>query len=175
MTRKESEKDSERPHYYSQFWLDVAAGRKIIGGPKTNDEADFEPELETEPVALRKPVRSSSTAMDDGYGETIAHPEIEPEFDADEFAEPEIDELELENEVEDEDIAIPDAIVDEIEIPDVDLTPIDEEIDEEEMFEDEDEDEDAGWGGGRGRKKPKPGRQVKQPKKPPRREPRRGY
>ncbi len=28
MTRKDSERDAERPRYYSQFWLDVAAGRR---------------------------------------------------------------------------------------------------------------------------------------------------
>jgi len=40
MTRKDSEKDAERPHYYSQFWLDIAAGRRVIGGPKPEDEAE---------------------------------------------------------------------------------------------------------------------------------------
>ena len=53
MTRKESEKDSERTHYYSQFWLDVAAGRKIIGAPKANDEIDtYEQELEPATISL---------------------------------------------------------------------------------------------------------------------------
>src|SRR5438270_2558 len=44
MTRKDSEKDSERPHYYSQFWLDVAAGRRVIGGPKPDEEEEEEDE-----------------------------------------------------------------------------------------------------------------------------------
>src|SRR5436305_1654999 len=39
MTRKDSEKDAERPHYYSQFWLDVAVGRRVIGAPQAA-EAD---------------------------------------------------------------------------------------------------------------------------------------
>ena len=40
MTKKDSEKEVERPHYYSQFWLDVAAGRRVIGAPKTDEGAD---------------------------------------------------------------------------------------------------------------------------------------
>src|SRR6266550_1573662 len=103
MTRKESEKDSDRPHYYSQFWLDIAAGRRTIGGPRPNDEADtFEPELELDNVALRRPGRNSSPAIASDYEETIAHPEVEPEFDADEYAEPAFDETDLDNEIEDE-------------------------------------------------------------------------
>ena len=31
MARKDLEKETERPRYYSQFWLDVAAGRRVIG------------------------------------------------------------------------------------------------------------------------------------------------
>src|SRR3989442_573950 len=41
MTRKDSEKETDRPHYYSQFWLDVAAGRTVIGGPKVEDEEEL--------------------------------------------------------------------------------------------------------------------------------------
>jgi hypothetical protein len=46
MARKDSEKDVERPRYYSQFWLDVAAGRRVIGGGKgalelETDEGDM--------------------------------------------------------------------------------------------------------------------------------------
>jgi|SRR5579859_2887947 len=170
MTRKDSEKDSERPHYYSQFWLDIAAGRRVIGGPKPNEEVDNEldAEAETEPAIVHKPGRG--TAFSDGYEETISHPEVEPELDAEEYIEPEMDEVELENEVEDTDI--PNVLVDETEIPDVDLAPVEEE--EETFFDEveEEEDDDLEWGA-RGRKKPKPGR-LKQPKKP-KREPRRGF
>jgi hypothetical protein len=170
MTRKDSEKDSERPHYYSQFWLDVAAGRRVIGTPKPNEETDMEPD--TEPVMFRKPGNNSDAAFSDGFEETISHPEVEPEFEAEEYVEPEFDEMEPESDVDVEDAEIPNIIVDETEIPDVDLAPIDE---EEELFFDEDEEEDEddmSWG--RGRKKPKPGRQTKQPKKT-KREPRRGF
>jgi hypothetical protein len=192
MTRKESEKDSERPHYYSQFWLDVAAGRKIIGAPKANDETDtFDSELE--PIVLYKPDRHGSAAISDDYEETIAHPEVEPEVDADEYAEPELEEVELENEVEEEEI--PNIVLEEAEIPDIILAPLEveeeiveevpsEEIEEEEEFfdeeEEEEEEDDQEWNVGRGRKKPKPrGVAAKLPPKLPpkkaKREPRRGF
>ena len=106
MARKDSEKDSDRPHYYSQFWLDVAAGRRVIGAPKTNEETDMEPD--TESVILRKPGRNSDGAYSDGLEEIISHPEVEPEeFEAEEYVEPELDELEPENDVDVDDAEIP--------------------------------------------------------------------
>jgi len=190
MTRKETEKDADRPHYYSQFWLDVAAGRKIIGAPKANDEVDtFDPDLE--PVVLRKPGWNSSAVISDDYeeNETLAHPEVEPDFDADEFAEPEFVESDLENEIVDEEI--PNIVVEEAEIPDMDLASTDEvledevpleDIEDEEFFDEDEEDEDdLNWNAGRGKKKPKPrGAAAKLPAKLPpkktgKREPRRGF
>jgi hypothetical protein len=54
MARKDLEKETERPRYYSQFWLDVAAGRRVIGGGKgaqeeeaDGGEAESAPELST--------------------------------------------------------------------------------------------------------------------------------
>ena len=191
MVRKENEKDSERPHYYSQFWLDVAAGRRIIGAPKTNEDGDLDAELEL-PV-LHKSMRNAS--ISDGYHETIAHPEVEPDLDleTDVYTEPE-PELEFdENDLDAEDAELPLLDVDETEIPDMDFTPVEEPIalvtpvepepveDEEESFyedaEEEEEDEDeVGWVAGRGRKKPKPGRQAKLPqKKPTKRDSRRTF
>jgi len=167
----------------------VAAGRRIIGVPKTNDDTDMlEADADLEPVILRKPGRNSGTAYSDGYQETISHPEVEPEYeDEEELVEPEPDELDLENELDDEDI--PNIVVEETEIPDMDLAveeevpveevpveeiPIDE-VEEEDFFEDEDED-DLNWTAGRGRKKPKPGQAAKLPvKKAKKREPRRGF
>lgn len=188
MTRKDSEKDAERPHYYSQFWLDVAAGRRIIGTPRTTEEDDLlELEPEPEPVVVRKVGRNSKSA--------IAHPVIEPEVEEEE--EEELDEPDepnepvyqgpnLNEEIEEEDLELPAIIVEEAEIPDmeIDLLPIDDvdevevlepELEEEEFFEAEEEEEEEDWSA-RGRKKPKPGRQVKLPaKKPIKREPRRGF
>jgi hypothetical protein len=40
MARKDLERETERPRYYSQFWLDVAAGRRVIGGGKGTQEAE---------------------------------------------------------------------------------------------------------------------------------------
>lgn len=193
MTRKDSEKDADRPHYYSQFWLDVAAGRRIIGAPRT-DEGDTDEGLE--PVAPRRPARP--TAVDnDGYYETVVHPQVEPEpeEDADEYSTPELnlDMPDITDEIDEEDI--PAFGANEEDIPDVEIAPqivipleepeeIEEPENEEAEFfddeegEDEDEDEDDTWTA-RGRKKPKPGRQTKLPTKTPpkraKREPRRGF
>lgn len=178
MNRKDGEKDSDRPHYYSQFWLDVAAGRRVIGAPRSNDEADIiEPEiLEPELMIARQP--EHSTFVDsDGYQETLAHPEVEPLDEEEEFIEAEPEEFDMIAEVDDtdipniavEDIDIPNIVVEDTDIPDMDLTPLAEE--EEDLYEEEEEEEeDADWPAGRGRKKPKPGRPVKQPlKQPPKR------
>ncbi len=199
MTRKDSEKDADRTHYYSQFWLDVAAGRRIIGAPKPEDEAAEAEVLDT-PLPARKSVRISSyddsdDIRFDGRAERIVHPVAEPLATPEEFIESEPEELDLEA-----DSAIsPDLeeeIVDDMDIPDMDLGPVEEEKDEDED-EDEDEEkdvdeegekdedepvadaeeeeeEDLGWGG-RGRKRNKPVRPKAPPKKAPRREPRRGY
>jgi hypothetical protein len=167
MTKKE---DADRPHYYSQFWLDVAAGRRVIGTPKTNEaeEADFEPEAE--PI-LHKAGPTTDRDSSDGYAETIAHPEVEPDFDeAEELVEPDLysEEIDLDNEVTETEM--PDLAMDE---PDLDFVPPTEE-EEDFLEEEEEEEEDTGWGGGRGRKKPK-GRQTRQPKKTKRDSPRRGH
>ena len=54
MARKDLEKETERPRYYSQFWLDVAAGRRVIGAGKgargeeaEAGETESAPELST--------------------------------------------------------------------------------------------------------------------------------
>lgn len=182
MTRKNSEKDAERPHYYSQFWLDVAAGRRVIGTPKTEEGAD-QAEAETpvpEPTPLRKAGRNSTAPVADGYKETrlqsVAEPAFEPEED---YGEPEQDEVELPDTVDDLELPTLDAdeTFDDADLSDLDLTPEEEESEDEDYFDDEEEEEEEDedeWAA-RGRKKPKPGRQVKQPKvKKPKRD-RRGY
>jgi len=192
MVRKDSEKDSERPHYYSQFWLDIAAGRKTIGGPRANDEADvIEPELD-EPIPLRRPARSSSSHH---YEAAIVHPEVEPmEEEEEELEEIAPDELNMpEDEVDEADI--PNILVEEIapeifpEEEEVIAEPLAEpaeeeeekeeegEKEEEDFYDDEEEEEEeeepeGGWPG-RGRKKPK-GRQTRLPTKKPIKRDRRG-
>ncbi len=186
MTRKDNEKDTDRPHYYSQYWLDVAAGRVVISTPKAEEEAELAEAdlemLEPEPTPLRKAGRSTAS-VSDGYKSTRAHNVIEPAFAPDEFAE--LKENEFEPEYEVDDLELPNIDLEETEeeaiMPQPDLILEDEEPeeeDEEELFydeEDEEEDEDS-WSA-RGRKKPKPGRQAKAPKpsKRPKRETHRGF
>jgi hypothetical protein len=187
MTRKDSEKDAERPHYYSQFWLDVAAGRRVIGGPKPEDGTETsEPEL-PEPIALRRTGRTSAAPTSDGHRETRPQSVVEPIFapDEEEEMEPELDEVDLAEDLDD--LNVPnidvDEAVDDTDLSDLDLIPSEaEEAEEEEDFfdeedEEDEEEEDEDWAVGRGRKKPKPGRQVKPPKpaKKPRRDTRRGF
>jgi hypothetical protein len=185
MTRKDSEKDADRPHYYSQFWLDVAAGRRVIGTPKTEEGAD-QAEAETpvpESTPLRKAGRNSTATVADGYKETrlqsVAEPAFEPEEE--DYVEPEQEEVELADTVED--LELPTLDVDETfedaEISDLGLNPEEEESEDEDYFDDEEEEEeeeeDEDEWAARGRKKPKPGRPVKQPKvKKPKRD-RRGF
>jgi hypothetical protein len=79
MIRKDTALDADRPHYYSQFWIDVAAGKREIGAPPAaapEQEPDmieaaeaaapiaFEPdeaELEPEPP-VAKPTRPAKKA-----------------------------------------------------------------------------------------------------------------
>lgn len=191
MTRKDSEKETDRPHYYSQFWLDVAAGRTVIGANKGEDESDLveddtemsEPELE--PTPLRRAGRNHAPAAIDGYTTSRAQAVVEPVFEPEEFEESDESEFELADDVVD--LELPDNVLDEPEeevtIPETEITPdeveMEEDEEEEELFFDEEieeEEDEDGWAS-RGRKKPKPGRQVKTPKptKKPKREPRRGF
>jgi len=127
MTKKDSEKEVERPHYYSQFWLDVAAGRRVIGAPKTDEGADgLESEMQEAAVA-RKPVRDSIAAVTDGYQEPFALDEAEPMFAEEELAEPELEE-ELVGAVDDLDI--PNIEVEETEIPQIEIAAQQEEEEE---------------------------------------------
>ena len=191
MTRKDSEKETDRPHYYSQFWLDVAAGRTVIGAAKGEDETDLveeesdmsEPEMESTP--LRRAGRNHAAAATDGYTPSRTQTVVEPAFEPEEFVESEDNDFDLAAEVEDLELPDLDETEEEISIPEAVIIPDEEEREEgeeeeEDLFFDEeieDEDEDDGSWGARGRKKPKPGRQVKAPKptKRPKREPRRGF
>lgn len=47
MIRKDTVFDADKPHYYSQFWIDVAAGKREIGAGRTATvEAEPEDELD---------------------------------------------------------------------------------------------------------------------------------
>ena len=128
----------------------------------------------------RRSVRSTASAID-GYKPARAQAVVEPVLAPEEFAEPEEDEFEQEEEVDD--LELPNIVVEDAEeetaIP-PEAEETEEQEEEEDLFYDEEEDEEEededSWGA-RGRKKPKPGRQVKPPKplKKPKREPRRGF
>ncbi|HEY7781690.1 MAG TPA: hypothetical protein VIC85_15930 [Ktedonobacterales bacterium] len=76
MIRKDVTLDTDRPHFYSQYWIDVAAGRHDGNGAATA-VADFEDE---EPAL---------TEIDDIASPTIAAPEmVAPEVVAPEIAAP---------------------------------------------------------------------------------------
>jgi hypothetical protein len=140
MTRKDSEKDSERTHYYSQFWLDVAAGKRIIGAPKPEDEAADAEVLEPS-VPLRKSARSTAyddddDAQFDGHVERIVHPVAEPLATPEEFIESEPEEFDLETDTPD----LQEEVVDDLDIPDMDLGPaLEDAIEEKEEDEEEEE------------------------------------
>ena len=188
MTRKDSDKDSERPHYYSQFWLDIAAGRRTIGGPKPEDEGELLEDSQ-EPIVLRRPFRSEPEEDLDEVDEPIGRgerPAVLSRPVADEVS-PSLDDLDAEaDEVplaadDTESLAVNDSVED-ADIPDFatdeDDVEEEEEADEGEDFYDEEEEEedDDGWVAGRGRKKVTPKRPTKQPqKRPTRRDPRRGF
>lgn len=187
MARKDVEKDSERPHYYSQFWLDVAAGRRIIGTPKNPEDGEAgEAEL-AEPATSRKTGQIEETGYaesplaTDRKAEHITHPIAEPISTPADFIDPDTNDLEA---VLAADEAFQDAPLEDIDVPDMDLSPVDLEEedelldeDEEEIEADEDEeeeDDDVNWG--RGRKKAKPTRAVKPVvKKPGKRDTRRSF
>jgi len=48
MARKDLDKETERPRYYSQFWLDIAAGRRVISADKGIQESEETEALEAE-------------------------------------------------------------------------------------------------------------------------------
>src|SRR5271157_977796 len=121
MTRKDSEKETDRPHYYSQFWLDVASGRTVIGAAKVEDETDLVedetdlvedeteiPELEPEPTPLRRAGRNHTVPVTDGYKATRTQTVVEPAFVPEEFEE---SEFELANDVVD--LELPDNVLEE--------------------------------------------------------------
>ena len=196
MTKKDNEKDADRPHYYSQFWLDIAAGRRTIGGPRSDEDEPLDD--------IPEPVATPHRAARNGQEHSSAFAGLRDQRDEEEeeapilttrprattpepvAAQEEVYEPELEQEPEAADLAVEnigdldlqEAAVEDADIPDMDLEEPPEEDEEEEFFdEDEDEEDEDEWSAGRGRKKGKPSRPVKPaPKQRPRRDSRRsGY
>ena len=158
MTRKDSEKDAERPHYYSQFWLDIAAGRRVIGGPKP-EEAEANDVEAPELAPARKAGRSTADTLKETRASAVVEPEIE-------------DEEELDQDTMVEEAEIPTILIDEDadeagnELAEEDFNDEDEPDEDEEIFEDEEDEDDEEWGRrGGARKKAKPTRPTKPVKK----------
>lgn len=63
MTRKDFAQDIDRPHYYSQFWIDVASGRRGVSDA-TPEAEPMTAEDEAEPIELETaaPARPAAKA-----------------------------------------------------------------------------------------------------------------
>ncbi|MEO7019853.1 MAG: hypothetical protein ABI234_06855 [Ktedonobacteraceae bacterium] len=174
MTRKDSEKDVDRPRYYSQFWLDIAAGRRVIGGPRPEDEAGEAGEaelLEPEPEPIPPTRKAGRNSTANGYKETRAAAVVAPIVDEEEEEES-VESLESEEEDLVDEAEIPNIVLNEAP-PKVEEPKVEEPTDgepteegEEEFFDEEEEENDEEWGARGGRKKAKPVRAVKPVKKP---------
>ncbi|HTI14237.1 MAG TPA: hypothetical protein VL461_06655 [Dictyobacter sp.] len=174
MVRKDSEKDSERPHYYSQFWLDVAAGRRIIGAPKPNEEGESADEA-SEPAPQRRG-RLEDILSDDDEDDTIVHPVAEPLTSSSEnYLQPDADNYASTSSVESQS---DESEVADSDIPDMDFDSYEEGEEDDEYYEDEEEDgeEDGDLDWSRSRKRSKSVRPTKPVRKPGgRRDIRRGF
>lgn len=70
MIRKDTTLDADRPHYYSQFWIDIAMGKREIGGPRTataDHETESIEDMRAEPLVA------------DVMNAIAAEPDFEPE------------------------------------------------------------------------------------------------
>lgn len=184
MARKDLEKETERPRYYSQFWLDVAAGRRVIGAGRGNQDSDeaeapdmeqapetsmkagkgvrgsAAPFVEAEPAASRQPsqpLRLSGTESLADLAAAAGLVDIEP---IDETA-PDLESDEMVDDLE----PLPEAsIADEAE-PEEESYSYNDLYEEEDEDEEEEEESDDWPPSRRGKKQP-----HKKPEKPRRRE-----
>ena len=156
--RPDNRQDADRPHYYSQFWIDVAMGKQGPALPEApaaaeGDEEDLEAELlalAPKPEAKPKPPKPVEKK-----------PEVRPTLTS--LADlANIDMLMKSSAAMDEDEAPDISAGLGAEAPDISLDVVAAEEaaagDEEEAYDegfDEDEEDDE-WGGGR--RKPKPGK-----------------
>ena len=185
MARKDLEKETERPRYYSQFWLDVAAGRRVIGAGKGaqedeegEEEVESTPELSTkagktpkstgappvveaEPAGRRaqnQPLRLSGT---ESLADLAAAAGL-VDFETDEDL-PNLEEAEVSEEVE------PPPVTDEVALAE---EPVEETYSFADLYdeEEEEEEEEEGWSSSRRGKKQQQQQQHKKQEKPRRRE-----
>jgi len=150
MRRQNSEKDTERPHAYSQFWLDVAAGRRVIGESQPEEAAT------TAPAPPQSSGRTSIADSSPGMRATAVVASVVEEQEHDEVGEPEEEAFPQED------------TVDEAELPTLALDGSfaeAEELVEDEDYGDEEDEEEWGTRGGRKQAKPiRPTKPVKNPK-----------
>lgn len=184
MTRKDVTQDIDRPHYYSQFWIDVATGKRDVTAGRVaeaeTDVEDIEDELDRDfepaPVAAKPPVKPKPVSKAPEKKPEPARPTITSLADLANI------DLLMKSSAEMDSDEVPDieagAIGDlgplgeesaagtSIEVPDIDYVEAeaeapafaneDEDFDEDLEYDEEDEDED-GWSSTR-----KPSKQQKQ-------------
>lgn len=184
MTRKDVTQDIDRPHYYSQFWIDVATGKRDVTAGRVaeaeTDVEDIEDELDRDfepaPVAAKPPVKPKPVSKAPEKKPEPARPTITSLADLANI------DLLMKSSAEMDSDEVPDieagAIGDlgplgqesatgtSIEVPDIDYVEAeaeapafaneDEGFDEDLEYDEEDEDEE-GWSGTR-----KPSKQQKQ-------------
>lgn len=77
MVRKDPVQELDRPHYYSQFWIDIASGKRdASAAPVADVDVEAEPELEdSEPefqeIELPKPVAKAKPAKPEKKPEPV--------------------------------------------------------------------------------------------------------
>jgi hypothetical protein len=174
MLRKDSTLDMDRPRYYSQFWIDVASGKRDGSAgrvaeaepedvePEDVEPEDFEPEPEpiVRPVAKPKPAKAPEKKPEPARLTSLADlanidelMRSSAEMDTAEIPDietGEMDDLAPFGQEPEAAAAEPETAFDELE--EVPLSSVDEE-EYGDMDYDEDEEEDE-WGGGRRQSKP---------------------
>jgi len=157
--RTDSRQDSDRPHYYSQFWIDVAMGKQSPSLPEAPSVAEEEEEdLEADILAMAPKPEPKPKAPKPAEKKPEARPTITSLADL-----ANIDMLMRSSAAMDEDqapdisaglgaAAGPDITLDVVSGADVTASESEEAL--EEGFEEEEEEDE--WGGGR--RKPKPGK-----------------
>jgi hypothetical protein len=185
MTRKDTSQELDRPHYYSQFWVDVAGGKRSVA----EDASEAEPFEADDELPLALPEYETAVPARPAAKPKAAKPEKKPEPvrpTITSLADLANIDLLMKNSAEMEGDEVPDleaGAMDDLapfgqpsteETPvaaDFDLEPEDAAVagaeDEDEEFGGEDfdeEEEEDEWGGAR-----RPGKTPKAPKRPPRR------
>ncbi|HEX9038731.1 MAG TPA: hypothetical protein VF808_17245 [Ktedonobacterales bacterium] len=146
--------DSDRPHFYSQFWIDVATGKTTPSPAETESVEEADGDLDEDILALAPKAEPKAKAAKPAEKKPEARPTITSLADL-----ANIDMLMKSSAAMDDDEA-PDiaAGLDASASPDITLDVVEGGAntfsDEDEAFEEEEEDEE--WGGGR--RKPKPGK-----------------